>query len=133
MEYNFSDKLKNLKPSAIREIFKSLSDPSVISFSGGNPAPETFPIDEIAKISADIYAHDGAAALQYSITEGYSPLREALTERMHKKFSIGGKDDSLIIVSGGTQGIELSAKVLCGENGISDPEFPQPDGNDDAV
>lgn len=126
MQYNFSDKMKNLKPSAIREIFKSLSDPSIISFSGGNPSPETFPIDEIAKISADIYANDGASALQYNISEGYPPLRAALESRMHEKFGIGGDNDSLIVVSGGSQGIELAAKVLCNEGDAvicEDPTF----------
>ena len=52
MEYRISDKMKNLKPSAIREIFKALQDPSIISFAGGNPAPESFPIAELSKISA---------------------------------------------------------------------------------
>lgn len=126
MEYNISEKMKNLKPSAIREIFKSLSDPSIISFSGGNPAPETFPIDEIAAISADIYAKDGAAALQYNISEGYPPLREAVENRLRDKFNIGGEGDSLIIVSGGSQGIELAAKVLCNDGDAvicEDPTF----------
>lgn len=126
MEYNISEKMKNLKPSAIREIFKSLSDPSIISFSGGNPAPETFPIDEIAAISADIYAKDGAAALQYNISEGYPPLREAVETRLRDKFGIGGEGDSLIIVSGGSQGIELAAKVLCNDGDAvicEDPTF----------
>ena len=126
MEYNISEKMKNLKPSAIREIFKSLSDPSIISFSGGNPAPETFPIGEIAAISADIYAKDGAAALQYNISEGYPPLREAVETRLRDKFGIGGEGDSLIIVSGGSQGIELAAKVLCNDGDAvicEDPTF----------
>ncbi len=126
LEYNISEKMKNLKPSAIREIFKSLSDPSIISFSGGNPAPETFPIDEIAAISADIYAKDGAAALQYNISEGYPPLREAVETRLRDKFGIGGEGDSLIIVSGGSQGIELAAKVLCNDGDAvicEDPTF----------
>ncbi len=126
MEYNISEKMKNLQPSAIREIFKSLSDSSIISFSGGNPAPETFPIDEIAAISADIYAKDGAAALQYNISEGYPPLREAVETRLRDKFNIGGEGDSLIIVSGGSQGIELAAKVLCNDGDAvicEDPTF----------
>ena len=126
LEYNISEKMKNLKPSAIREIFKSLSDPSIISFSGGNPAPETFPIDEIAAISADIYAKDGAAALQYNISEGYPLLREAVETRLRDKFNVGGEGDSLIIVSGGSQGIELAAKVLCNDGDAvicEDPTF----------
>ncbi len=126
MEYNYSRKMRDLKPSAIREIFKSLSDPSIISFSGGNPSAETFPIKEISKISADIFENDGAYALQYNISEGYPPLRDALLDRMHNKFGIGTEDDSLIVVSGGSQGIELSAKVLCNEGDAvicEDPTF----------
>lgn len=126
MEYNYSRKMRDLKPSAIREIFKSLSDPSIISFSGGNPSAETFPIKEISNISADIFENDGAYALQYNISEGYPPLRDALLDRMHNKFGIGTEDDSLIVVSGGSQGIELSAKVLCNEGDAvicEDPTF----------
>ncbi len=126
MEYNYSRKMRDLKPSAIREIFKSLSDPSIISFSGGNPSADTFPIKEISKISADIFENDGAYALQYNISEGYPPLRSVLEDRMHNKFGIGTEDDTLIVVSGGSQGIELAAKVLCNEGDAvlcEDPTF----------
>ncbi len=115
MEYKFSTKLASLKPSAIREIFKSLSDPTIISFAAGNPAAESFPVDELARLSADIFANTPIAALQYSLTEGYPPLRRAVAERLAKKFSIGSKNDMTCIVSGGNQGIELACKVLCNE------------------
>lgn len=115
MQYNFSDKIKELKPSAIREIFKSLSDPTIISFAAGNPSPESFPVEELAKISADIFANNSTTALQYSITEGYPPLREAIAKRQKEKFGIGTDDDSVMIVSGGQQGMELSCKVFCNE------------------
>ena len=115
MQYNFSDKIKELKPSAIREIFKSLSDPTIISFAAGNPSPESFPVAELAEISADIFANSSTAALQYSITEGYPPFREAIAKRQREKFGIGTDDDSVMIVSGGQQGMELSCKVFCNE------------------
>lgn len=115
MEYQISNKLAALKPSAIREIFKSLSDPSIISFAAGNPSPLSFPADELAKISADIFAHDSTAALQYSITEGYPPFRKAVAERMKEKFGIGQDFDETIITTGGQQGIELCCKALCNE------------------
>ena len=115
MNYRFSDKIAALKPSAIREIFKSLTDPSVISFAAGNPAPESFPVSELERIGADIFATSPVSALQYSITEGYTPLREAVAKRLHSRFSIGKNGDSTIIVSGGQQGIELACKVLCNE------------------
>ena len=115
MEYRFSDKLASLKPSAIREIFKSLSDPTVISFAAGNPAAESFPVVELARLSADIFEKTPVTALQYSLTEGYPPLREAVAARLREKFAIGRAGDETFIVSGGNQGIELSAKVLCNE------------------
>lgn len=115
MEYRFSKKLANLKPSAIREIFKSLTDPSVISFAAGNPAPESFPTDELARLSADIFATDASVALQYGITEGYTPLRNAIMKRQREHFGIGDDGDSVLVVSGGQQGIELTCKVFCNE------------------
>lgn len=115
MEYRISDKLAALKPSAIREIFKSLTDPTIISFAAGNPAPSSFPADELAELAADIFAHDSTAALQYNITEGYPKFREAVRKRMAEKFGIGRDTDDTIIVTGGQQGIELCCKALCNE------------------
>ena len=122
MEYVFSDKLASLKPSAIREIFKHLSDPSIISFAAGNPAAESFPVEDLARLSAEIFAQSPTAALQYSITEGYPPLREEIAKRQRTVFGIGKSiangnqfNDSTIVVSGGQQGIELACKVFCNE------------------
>lgn len=124
MEYRFSDKLAGLRPSAIREIFKSLSDPEIISFAAGNPAAESFPIEEIRALSADILEKTPVAALQYSRTEGYPPLCRTVAERQRKKFGIGSDGDETIIVSGGNQGIELAAKVLCNEGDAAVCEEP---------
>ncbi len=117
MEYKFSDKIAGLKPSAIREIFKSLTDPTIISFAAGNPSPESFPVEELSKLSADIFANQSTAALQYGITEGYTPLRDAIAARQKKRFgeSMVRENDSVIVVSGGQQGIELACKVFCNE------------------
>jgi 2-aminoadipate transaminase len=73
MEYKISDKLASMKPSAIREIFKSLTDPSIIAFAAGNPAPESFPIEDMKRIGAQVFENEAVKALQYSITEGYPP------------------------------------------------------------
>ena len=85
MEYRFSDRVSNLKPSAIREIFKYAADPSVVSLSAGNPSPDAFPSKEIAEISAKVLAEDPISVLQYSVSEGYTPLRKHLTEYMKKE------------------------------------------------
>lgn len=115
MEYIFSNKIASLKPSAIREILKHASNPDIIPFAAGNPAVESFPVREMAEIAADIFENDYAAALQYGITEGFTPLRELSKKRIKEKFNIGKSFDDTVIVSGGQQGIDLSCKVLCNE------------------
>jgi len=131
MNYEFSDKLAALKPSAIREIFKSLTDPTIISFAAGNPAPESFPTEELARLSADIYATTPNVALQYGMTEGYPPLREAVAKRQKDVFGIGKSvsegdkyNDSTVILSGGQQGIELACKAFCNEGDVVICENP---------
>ncbi len=117
MEYKFSRKLSELKPSAIREIFKSLSDPTIISFAAGNPSPESFPVEELSALSAEIFANESTTALQYSITEGYPPLREAITARQKTRFgeSMVKENDTTLVVTGGQQGLELACKAFCNE------------------
>ena len=115
MEYKFSNKLASLNPSAIREIFKSLSDPTIISFAAGNPSPLSFPVKDLADLSADIFANSAASALQYGTTEGYTPLRKAVEERLKNRFSINTNGNETIITTGGQQGIELACKALCNE------------------
>ena len=133
MAYKFSNKIASLRPSAIREILKAPATADTISFAAGNPAPESFPVQDMARISADIYSQMPASALQYGVTDGYSPLREVISARQKKKYNIGkslasddGFDDTTIIVSGGQQGIELAAKVFCNEGDAvicEDPTF----------
>lgn len=124
MEYRISDKMANLKPSAIREIFKSLSDPTIISFAAGNPSPLSFPAQELAELSADIFRNDATTALQYGITEGYPGLRAAIAERLSGKFGIGKAFDETIVTTGGQQGIELACKALCNEGDVVICENP---------
>lgn len=115
MKYNFSDRISALQPSAIREILKMSSDPRVIPFSAGNPAPEAFPTQAVADISKAVLEKNPISALQYSLTEGYPVLRETMKDFAFNHYSIGQTFDELIIVSGAQQGIELTCKVLCNE------------------
>lgn len=124
--YVFSDKIANLKPSLIREILKSTSDPETISLAAGNPAPDAFPVESISKIAADIFREDPIGALQYGITEGYQPLIDELKIYLKNKYQMGADYDSLIITSGATQIMELLTKVLCNEGDFvacEDPSF----------
>ena len=115
-----------MRGSAIREIFKYAADPTVISLAGGNPAPELFPNEELAQIAASYLKDEKVLSLQYGLTEGYMPLREAVKARLKANDHIGGENDDLIIVSGGQQGIELSTKALVNEGEaviVEEPSF----------
>ena len=126
MKYNFSNRMKDMQGSAIREIFKAAADPETISLAGGNPAPETFPAGDLAKLAGEILEREGTLALQYGLTEGYPKLREALRARLREKEGIGSENDELIVVSGGQQGIDLTVKCLLNEGDgilVEEPSF----------
>ena len=124
--YTFADRVANLQPSAIREILKFTSDPAVIPFAAGNPSPEAFPSKEVAEISAKLLEENPVGALQYSVTEGYPPLRELLAQTMKQKYNIGREFDSLLVTSGAQQVMDLATKSLCNEGDTilcEDPSF----------
>jgi 2-aminoadipate transaminase len=126
MDYLFSDRISSLQPSAIREILKAASEPGVISLAAGNPAPESLPREIIAALTAEILEQDSTGALQYGISEGYAPLRRAVTEMLSQRYGVGREFDRVIITSGAQQGIELATKVLCNEGDVvlcEDPSF----------
>lgn len=112
MEFNVSNRMSKIKGSAIREIFKALADPEVISLAGGNPAPELFPNKEMAEFAKDVLENNPVLALQYGITEGYMPLRQLVAELLAEREGINEDFNDTIIVSGGQQGIELATKCL---------------------
>lgn len=115
MQYTFADRISSLQPSAIREILKFTADPTVISFAAGNPAPEAFPVKEVAEISSRIFAERPIDALQYSITEGYTPLRDRMKNFMRDRYNSYRDFDELIVTSGAQQVMELTTKALCNE------------------
>lgn len=124
MEFKISDRMSTMRGSAIREIFKALADPEVISLAGGNPAPELFPAKEMADIAKDMLASHPTVALQYGITEGYQPLRELVTKLLDERENINGDFNDTIIVSGGQQGIELATKCLVNSGDVVIVEEP---------
>lgn len=115
MDYKFSNKVADLQASAIREILKFTSAPGVISFAAGNPAPEAFPTEKVAEISAELLRDDPVLALQYSVTEGYTPLRDFLKNWMKSRNCFNPDMDDIIVTSGAQQANELSCKVLLNE------------------
>ncbi|MBE6842158.1 MAG: PLP-dependent aminotransferase family protein [Ruminococcus sp.] len=115
MNYQYSNRVSSLKPSAIREILKHTANPEVIPFAAGNPSAEAFPTEIIGEISKEILTSDPIGALQYSITEGYTPLRDLLKKQMAEKNCFNPDIDDLIITSGAQQANELACKVLCSD------------------
>ncbi len=115
MNYNFSNRISSLQPSAIREILKATADPAIIPLAAGNPAPDAFPVEEVRAISADILANRPIDALQYGVSEGYQPLRDTVKDWMKQRENIGREFDDIIIMSGATQVMDLTTKVLCNE------------------
>ncbi len=114
MSIKFAKRMDNIKGSAIRELLKLTEQPEIISFAGGLPAPELFPIEELKKVCVDVLESDGKAGLQYSPTEGYIPLRKIISKRL-EKVGINLGHDNILITSGSQQGLEFSAKIFVDE------------------
>ncbi|MEE1049313.1 MAG: PLP-dependent aminotransferase family protein [Clostridia bacterium] len=111
IQSKFSEKVRHLEGSAIREMFKLMAKPGIISFAGGAPDPALFPNEEFATIAEEVLRERGPLALSYGITEGYTPLRDWVIDRLSSQGIDTEKNDT-VIVSGGQQGIDLAAKSL---------------------
>lgn len=118
-----AQRMKDMPPSAVREILKVAERPDILSFAGGLPAPELFPVDAIAAAHAEVMATQGRAALQYSTTEGFLPLREWIAEHLGRR-GIAAKADELLITSGSQQGIDLVARVFLDPGDVVFVESP---------
>ncbi len=116
-------RMSRMPPSAVREILKVAEQPDVLSFAGGLPAPELFPIEAIAEAHALVLAREGRAALQYSTTEGFGPLREWVVARMARR-GIRVSAEQVLITNGSQQGIDLVARVLLDPGDVVAVESP---------
>lgn len=112
MNFRLSARTDLLKPSAIREILKVTASPDVISFAGGLPAPELFPVDAVARSAQAVLSADGPAALQYGVTEGHLPLREWVCSHLAATVGLSVIPDDILITNGSQQALDLLAKVL---------------------
>ncbi len=107
----FSNMANNSKRSAIREILKLTQQPEIISFAGGLPAPESFPIDDLKEIVNQVLYEDGAASLQYDATEGLKELREVLVKKYQSE-GVACSLENLIITTASQQGLDLLGRVF---------------------
>jgi DNA-binding transcriptional MocR family regulator len=112
MAIPFADRLNNVETSAIRELFKLLGKPGIISFAGGFPDSAMFDVDGIREASNAALAQDPGAALQYGATEGFGPLREQLAHFMGQKGAQDVAPEQLIVTTGSQQALDLLGKTL---------------------
>lgn len=124
MEFKTARRMSEIKASEIREILKITERPEVISFAGGLPAPELFPIDEIKVVNQAVLEEDGQKALQYTTTEGFLPLREWIAQRMNNRLGTSFNSDNILITHGSQQALDLTGKVFLDEGDIVLCESP---------
>src|SRR5512147_1265450 len=115
MDSIFSDRITDVPRSFIREILKVALDPSVISFAGGLPNRDLFPVDEIREATNKVFSIHDRDILQYSSSEGYLKLREYISERYRQKQKLAVPVDDILITSGSQQGVDLLGKILLNE------------------
>lgn len=122
--FKYAKRMSNLKASEIREILKVTENPEVISFAGGLPAPELFPVEEIKEVNRLVLEESGTKALQYTTTEGYAPLREWIANRMNSTLGTNFDCDHILITHGSQQALDLSGKVFLDEDDVILCESP---------
>jgi len=124
MVLKYAKRIAYLKASEIREILKVTERPEIISFAGGLPAPELFPVKEIMEVNRIVLEESGHKALQYSTTEGYAPLRKWIANRMNTRLGTSFDLDNILITHGSQQALDLSGKVFLDEGDVVLCESP---------
>ncbi|EEG76484.1 aminotransferase class I/II-fold pyridoxal phosphate-dependent enzyme [Dethiobacter alkaliphilus] len=110
-DHLYADRAKLMKTSEIREFFKLTEQPDVMSFAGGFPSAEFFPMDKVNEVMQDLIREEGKCALQYGPTEGNQELREYLAQKMTRE-GIKADVDHILITNGSQQGMDLLSKVF---------------------
>ncbi len=126
-ELSFAERFNGISGSAIREIFKLIARPDMISFAGGNPSPSALPDETAAEISRQVLEKDGKRILQYGATEGYPPFLESL--KPYAEATVGCELPSVLPTSGSTQGMDLLCKALINPGDVILVENPSFIGN----
>lgn len=124
MEFTFSNRIAGVQASAIREILKMMNDPEIISFGGGNPSSESFPIETLKNISNQIFEENPYSILEYGISEGDIQLKDEALRFFERKQKICHEFDEAMITSGSQQIMDFLAKCLCNEGDVIVCENP---------
>ena len=112
MPVKFADRMSTVHRSFIREILKVTEDASIISFAGGLPNPELFPVADLEEAAVKVMRESGPQSMQYSTTEGFQPLRQYIADRYKEKKGIEVDADEILITSGSQQCLDLLGKVF---------------------
>jgi DNA-binding transcriptional MocR family regulator len=115
MRTAFAKRMGRVRASDIRELLKLTVNRDVISLAGGLPAPELFPVSELADLTSKILDEHGAAALQYSPSEGHEPLRAQIAARMNARWKTSYASDQILVTTGSQQGLDLIGKLFLDE------------------
>lgn len=112
MAIKFAARMDRMKASEIRELLKLTARPDIISFAGGLPAPELFPVKEIAQVSHELVLEEGKKLLQYAATEGRPSLRAKIARRMTEKYGTPTEADDILITTGSQQCLDFAGKLF---------------------
>lgn len=107
----FARRMRSMRPSTIREILKITAQPEIISFAGGLPAPELFPVEQVRAAADSVLAREGPAALQYGPSEGFAPLREWIAQEVGSR-GVKASAPDVLITNGSQQVLDLAGKVF---------------------
>jgi 2-aminoadipate transaminase len=113
---SFADRINTIPESFIREILKVSTRPDMISFAGGLPNPDFFPVAKMAEAAEKVFRNEGKTALQYAPTEGYLPLRDWIAQRQTKKGGVPVYAEDVLMLNGSQQGLDLCGKLLINRN-----------------
>jgi 2-aminoadipate transaminase len=111
-QLRFADRVSHVPQNFIREILKVASDPSMLSFAGGLPNPDFFPVNELADSTQKVFKSQGQTALQYHVTEGYYPLREYIAMRYKRRCGLDISAEQVLITNGSQQALDIIGKLF---------------------
>ena len=121
---NFAKRMDNIKASDIRQLLKIIGQPGIISFAGGLPAPELFPVEDFKAALDAVMEENGRVAMQYGATEGWAPLRKQIVERLEKKNNIHTDPSHILLTAGSQQGLDFMGKLFLDPGDIVVVESP---------
>ena len=124
MAIRFSETLEKMKESDLGPLLKLTEQPDIISFAGGLPAPQTFPLKELTEVAVKVREKDGVGAMQYGPSLGYAGLRKAIADRMNRLYDTHVSQDDIIITSGSQQGLDICGRIFLDKDDVVLIESP---------